>query len=160
MGGDWIPTKHSLLCNKHFDTWQRLGRFLKVFLDLILPGTHYPLDTRKGNYIKMLFYDYSSTLYTTISFKLTNKLEGLGSSLSVSVYHLQLPDCRHASPSALETPRVVSGDPCCTQYLHSSICTIVRFADDTTLLSTSWRTCHGPVTFTPWWRGPVSIFTT
>ncbi|KAI2646120.1 hypothetical protein H4Q32_023831 [Labeo rohita] len=106
------------------------------------------LDTRKGNYVKMLFVDYSSAFTTIIPSTLTMKLEYLGLSRSmcqwISYFLTGRPQAvrmgRHVSASLTLSTGAPQG--CVLSSLLYSLytydcvattnsTTIVKFADDT-----------------------------
>ncbi|KAK3546669.1 hypothetical protein QTP70_031403, partial [Hemibagrus guttatus] len=109
------------------------------------PLTH--LDTRKGNYVKMFFVDYSSAFNTIISSTLTTKLEHLGLSPSlcqwISNFLTGRPQAvrmdRHVSASLILSTEASQG--CVLSPLLYSLytydcvattnsTTIIKFADD------------------------------
>ncbi|KAI4891280.1 hypothetical protein NFI96_025975 [Prochilodus magdalenae] len=120
------------------------------------------LDAERGNYVKMLFVDYSSAFNTIIPSTLTIKLEDLG--------HSSL--CRWISNFFNRQDTNCSGRQTCLTHPHpehwcppgcvlatSSSTTIVKFADDTVvagLISNNEqrayleKTCHGPATPPHW----------
>ncbi|KAK3568591.1 hypothetical protein QTP86_009402 [Hemibagrus guttatus] len=86
------------------------------------------LDSRKGNYVKMLFVDYSSAFNTIIPSILTTKLEILGLSL-----------CRWISNLLTDRPQAVCVgkhvSPSLTHCVATSSSTnIIEFADDTAVV--------------------------
>ncbi|KAI4878032.1 hypothetical protein NFI96_008451 [Prochilodus magdalenae] len=137
----------------------RRNRFTDDAITYLLHTTLSHLDAERGNYVKMLFVDYSSAFNTIIPSTLTVKLEDLGLHSSLCRWISNFLTDRtqtvrvgkHVSPtltlSTSAPPEVKTGAPqgcVLSPFLYSlytydcvatsSSTTIVKFADDTVVL--------------------------